>query len=473
MADVLADCEKQLLTHARLKDHSRIPLAKTRPAGRRRVWKWAAAAAAFVLLLCGVFFGRAAMLYWNDRGEVEFANDPGWKSVTVLRDGQPVAELESVFLHPRIDLPPGRYTLKAGLSSVMDEIILWEVVDSNLNGSWRSKETRNASNECIVDVKRGRRVQVRAVTRMRSQNDLNRDLDQKDLQGDWIAESIEFQNRKLSPEDCRNCRLAIKGETARLSLPDGRIVDGKFSLDASRSPKEIDFYGTDSKWVRGIYQVSINTLTLAIGDIGRERPVAFLSGIDPGSKQMMVKLKRVSSADEGWVPLFNGKNLTGWKPFPADRTSWKVENGLLVGHGKPSHLFTERGDFHNFHLRMEARVKRVEKRGAFGIFVRTPFGDPGVLLSPYGKESLFRLHVPKAYDDKAPRPRAPSANLSRTSDGPLGSRSKSSSNLGPRHSRRRVADPRDHRGGQTPDDPVRCATRCRVRRLQIVRARIS
>ena len=121
VAEVLADCEKQLQTHARLKDHSRIPLAKTRPAGRRRVWKWTAAAAALVLLLCGVFFGRAAMLYCNDRGEVEFANDPGWKSVTVLRDGQPVAELESVFLHPRIDLSPGRYTLKAGLSSVMDE----------------------------------------------------------------------------------------------------------------------------------------------------------------------------------------------------------------------------------------------------------------------------------------------------------------------------------------------------------------
>jgi serine/threonine protein kinase len=46
VADVLADCEAQLKAHARLKDYSRIPRSKGRPAGRR---KWVAAAALLLL----------------------------------------------------------------------------------------------------------------------------------------------------------------------------------------------------------------------------------------------------------------------------------------------------------------------------------------------------------------------------------------------------------------------------------------
>ena len=154
-------------------------------------------------------------------------------------------------------------------------------MDSNLNGSWQSKETRNASNECIVDVKRGRQVQVRAVTRMDCRTISIATSIRKIFRATGSRSRSSSKTESSLRRRCRKCRLAIKGETARFSLPDGRTVDGKFYLDASRFPKEIDFYGTDSKWVKGVYQVSINTLTLAIGDIGRERPVAFLSGIDP------------------------------------------------------------------------------------------------------------------------------------------------------------------------------------------------
>ena len=53
--------------------------------------------------------------------------------------------------------------------------------------------------------------------------------------------------------------------------------------------------------------------------------------------------------EKGWVELFNGKDLTGWKP--EGRAVWKVEDGVLIGRqgpgNTPGDLFTEKeyGDF--------------------------------------------------------------------------------------------------------------------------------
>jgi hypothetical protein len=82
----------------------------------------------------------------------------------------------------------------------------------------------------------------------------------------------------------------------------------------------------------------------------------------------------------GFVPLFNGKDLTGWKVYPDGTGQWKVENGAVVSSGPPSHLFTERGDYHNFHLRLEALINI---GGDSGVFFRSEFG-PGV---PEGYEA--------------------------------------------------------------------------------------
>jgi hypothetical protein len=44
------------------------------------------------------------------------------------------------------------------------------------------------------------------------------------------------------------------------------------------------------------------------------------------------------SESGGWVSLFNGEDLRGWKASE-NQGSFKVENGLIVVHGKRSHLF--------------------------------------------------------------------------------------------------------------------------------------
>lgn len=63
--------------------------------------------------------------------------------------------------------------------------------------------------------------------------------------------------------------------------------------------------------------------------------------------------------DSGFIPLFNGKNLDGWKASEEPGT-FSVENGVLTVFGKRSHLFyegdTQSHDFKNFHLRVEIQT---------------------------------------------------------------------------------------------------------------------
>ena len=60
--------------------------------------------------------------------------------------------------------------------------------------------------------------------------------------------------------------------------------------------------------------------------------------------------------DDGWVQLFNGKNLNGWVVHPEDKARWSVQDGSIVGEGPVGHLYTERGDYENFDFRIEAMI---------------------------------------------------------------------------------------------------------------------
>jgi tRNA A-37 threonylcarbamoyl transferase component Bud32 len=74
----------------------------------------------------------------------------------------------------------------------------------------------------------------------------------------------------------------------------------------------------------------------------------------------------------GFVSLFNGRDLTGWKEHPDSPGDWQVKDGILVGRIGQVHtyLFSERGDYENVHLRAEART---DSRTDGGLFVRSHF----------------------------------------------------------------------------------------------------
>ncbi len=98
-------------------------------------------------------------------------------------------------------------------------------------------------------------------------------------------------------------------------------------------------------------------------------PALFLGlvAISPGAGADGAK----KADDKGWVQLFNGKDLTGWKTHPDDKAVWKVEDGILIGTGPKGHLFSERGDYENFDYKVEAMIN---DHGNSGQYFRTEFG---------------------------------------------------------------------------------------------------
>ena len=104
--------------------------------------------------------------------------------------------------------------------------------------------------------------------------------------------------------------------------------------------------------------------------VEREMPTA--GGSSPAKTPALAPVVGTTSSRGEFQRLFNGKDLTGWKTHPKQNGHWHVANGVLIGSGPSiSHLYTERDDFTDFHLRVEARFN---KGGTGGVYFRCPFG---------------------------------------------------------------------------------------------------
>jgi 3-keto-disaccharide hydrolase len=113
---------------------------------------------------------------------------------------------------------------------------------------------------------------------------------------------------------------------------------------------------------------------------------------------VLLALAMPACADD-WVKLFNGSDLTGWKIPPKTNNDfteiipvksndgkvtgydaklkdgktvhlWRVEDGILIGSGPHSHLFTERGDYTDFEYKV---VAMINDHGNSGQYFRTKF----------------------------------------------------------------------------------------------------
>ncbi|MGQ9728558.1 MAG: 3-keto-disaccharide hydrolase, partial [Candidatus Fervidibacter sp.] len=72
--------------------------------------------------------------------------------------------------------------------------------------------------------------------------------------------------------------------------------------------------------------------------------------------------------EEGFVPIFNGKDLTGFVPFlpsgdPAK--TWQVRDGTIVCSGRPHGYLRTEKEFGNFILRFEYRMMEPGNSGVF------------------------------------------------------------------------------------------------------------
>jgi hypothetical protein len=80
-----------------------------------------------------------------------------------------------------------------------------------------------------------------------------------------------------------------------------------------------------------------------------------------------------ATSQEGFVPLFNGRDFTNWKVPPGDNGHWKIVDGVIdydaesEAKGDDRHLWTTR-EFGNFVLKVDWRIKA------------TPYVNPNVRL---------------------------------------------------------------------------------------------
>jgi hypothetical protein len=85
----------------------------------------------------------------------------------------------------------------------------------------------------------------------------------------------------------------------------------------------------------------------------------------------------LGAGSDGFISLFNGKDLTGWRASDKPGT-FRVEEGSLVVQGERSHLYylgpVQNHDFKNFHLRAE--IMTFSKANS-GVYFQTQWQEKG------------------------------------------------------------------------------------------------
>ncbi|QEL17886.1 3-keto-disaccharide hydrolase [Limnoglobus roseus] len=86
----------------------------------------------------------------------------------------------------------------------------------------------------------------------------------------------------------------------------------------------------------------------------------------------------VRAADDGFTPLFNGKDLTGWTtylrpskdiPNPDPKTTWQVADGVIRCNGKPNGYVMTEKEYSNYVLKVKWRYPAELKAGNTGVLL--------------------------------------------------------------------------------------------------------
>jgi hypothetical protein len=71
---------------------------------------------------------------------------------------------------------------------------------------------------------------------------------------------------------------------------------------------------------------------------------------------------------DGWIPLFDGKTLNGWK-VGANASTFSVDSGMIVVHGQTAHLFyvgdVKEHNFKNFELKVDVMTTPGSNSGIY------------------------------------------------------------------------------------------------------------
>jgi len=121
-----------------------------------------------------------------------------------------------------------------------------------------------------------------------------------------------------------------------------------------------------------------------LGD-GADRPgknVRRAAYVDPGNADPLTNF------EHGFAPIFNGRNLDGWRTVPANAAgAWRTRGGVILGEGKEDRLvylvYSDEEDLEDFELKFRYRMVT---KGNTGVEIRAR-------VDPTGKRPLEGYHA--------------------------------------------------------------------------------
>jgi hypothetical protein len=181
--------------------------------------------------------------------------------------------------------------------------------------------------------------------------------------GAWFADvilRIEGADGTLQVE-VHDPNLLVAVRDARKVPLRQKSAQREFQLNASRG--EVLVYETDGEQLLLTLPFELHKGKTTTVQVDPQRVAA---ARDKASADMAAALALLP-----WKPLFNGKDLTGWKYPPELPGEWKVKDGNLVGEGgQRGWLFYDRDGIGSFQLHCEYRSSL---HCDSGIFFWTPF----------------------------------------------------------------------------------------------------
>jgi uncharacterized protein (TIGR03067 family) len=108
--------------------------------------------------------------------------------------------------------------------------------------------------------------------------------DRDAMQGDWACDSLTRDGEAVPDDDAQSFFRTVKDDKYVVSRFRNKAGSGTFTLDASKSPREIDIVpdGPKKVVIKGIYKIEKDVLTICHAAPGAKRPTAFASKKDSG-----------------------------------------------------------------------------------------------------------------------------------------------------------------------------------------------
>jgi uncharacterized protein (TIGR03067 family) len=160
-------------------------------------------------------------------------------------------------------------------------------------------------------------------------HDVNKDNEK--LQGAWKA--VAAQHRGSSDPDAQQHRLIFSGDEFSVKKGEETMIKGKFKIDSSKKPREIDMEFTEAKrenlngkTALGIYELDGDTLKWCWNEPGgTERPKKFSS-----EAHLLVTLKRDKLALSGVWTLNGAETKIQFSDKNVVKISPHGDNNVIV-----------------------------------------------------------------------------------------------------------------------------------------------